>query len=96
MAGDLEAFDELVCRYRPAVLAAAYQVADLWDDAEDAAPETFLIALKALPMRCDPKRFGVWLHATLSTKPCAISTTGYSRNCPSGCPSCLCLTTPSP
>ncbi len=45
MAGDLEAFDELVCRYRPAVLAVACQVADLWDDAEDAAPEIFLIAL---------------------------------------------------
>lgn len=29
MAGDLDAFDELVRRYRPAVLAVAYQVLSL-------------------------------------------------------------------
>jgi len=63
MAGDLEAFDELVRRYRPAALAVAYQVSGSWDDAEDAVQETFLIALKALPTLKDPSKFGAWLHA---------------------------------
>ncbi len=63
MAGDLEAFDELVLRYRPAVLALAYQVSGSWDDAEDATQETFLIALKALPTLRDPHKFGAWLYA---------------------------------
>lgn len=63
MAGDLDAFDELVRRYRPAVLAVAYQVTGSWDEAEDAAQEAFLIALKALPTLCDPRKFGSWLHA---------------------------------
>ncbi len=63
MAGDLEAFDELVRRYRPAVLTVAYQVSGSWDDAEDATQETFLIALKSLPTLREPRRFGAWLHA---------------------------------
>lgn len=63
MAGDLDAFDELVRRYRPATLAVAYGVAGSWDDAEDAAQEAFLIALKALPTLRDPAKFGAWLHA---------------------------------
>ncbi len=63
MAGDLEAFDELVRRFRPAVLAVAFQCTGSWDEAEDVAQETFLIALKALPTLRDPKRFGAWLHA---------------------------------
>lgn len=63
MAGDLHAFDELVRRYRPAVLAVAYQVSGSWEDAEDAVQETFLIALKALPTLRNPHKFGAWLHA---------------------------------
>ncbi|MFA0745548.1 MAG: hypothetical protein LASZOEIN_002359 [Candidatus Fervidibacter sp.] len=63
MAGDLEAFDELVRRYRPAVLAVAYQVSGSWDDAEDATQETFLTVLKALPSLRNPHKFGAWLHA---------------------------------
>ncbi len=63
MAGDLDAFDELVRRYRPAALAVAYKVSGSWDEAEDAAQEAFLIALKALPTLRDPKKFGAWLHA---------------------------------
>jgi RNA polymerase sigma-70 factor (ECF subfamily) len=54
MAGDLEAFDELVRRYRPAVLAVAYQVSGSWDDAEDVTQETFLTVLKALPTLREP------------------------------------------
>lgn len=63
MAGDLEAFDELVRRYRPAVFNVVYQVTGSWDDAEDAAQETFLIALKALPSLRDPHKFGAWLRS---------------------------------
>jgi len=63
MAGDLEAFDELVRRYRPAVLAVAHQVSGSWDDAEDATQETFLTVLKTLPTLRDPHKFGAWLYA---------------------------------
>jgi RNA polymerase sigma-70 factor (ECF subfamily) len=63
MAGDLDAFDELVRRYRPAVHAVAYQMTGSWDEAEDATQETFLIALKALPTLREPQKFGAWLHA---------------------------------
>ncbi len=63
MAGDLSAFDELVRRFRPAVIAVAFQLTGSWDEAEDVAQETFLIALKALPTLRNPQKFGAWLYA---------------------------------
>lgn len=63
VAGDLEAFDELVRRYRPAVLAVAYEITGSSEEAEDVAQETFLIALKSLPTLRDPRKFGAWLKA---------------------------------
>ncbi len=67
--GDLAAFDELVLRYRPAVVRAARMLVSV-DDAEDAAQEALLLAFKALPSLEEPKKFPAWLHAI--TRRCAI------------------------
>jgi len=59
--GDLEAFDELVLRHRPAVVrVAAAIVGDT--DAEDVAQDALLLAFKALPSIDDPASFGSWLR----------------------------------
>ncbi len=60
--GDLSAFDELVLRYRPAVIRTARMVVPL-EDAEDVAQEALLLAFKALPSLEEPKKFPAWLHA---------------------------------
>ena len=67
--GDLVAFDELVFRYRPAVIRTARMMVPR-DDAEDVAQEALLLAFKALPSLEEPKKFPAWLHAI--TRRCAI------------------------
>jgi RNA polymerase sigma-70 factor (ECF subfamily) len=63
LLGDLEAFDELVRRYRGAVTAVARQALDSEQAAEDVAQEALLLAFKALPQLEEPERFGPWLCA---------------------------------
>jgi len=58
--GDLSAFDELVCRYRAAVVRTACRIVGR-DDADDVAQESLLLAFKALPSIEDPARFAAWL-----------------------------------
>jgi len=60
--GNLEAFEELVVRYRPAVVRLARTVVGS-DDAEDVAQESLLLAFKALPSIEEPRRFAAWLSA---------------------------------
>jgi RNA polymerase sigma-70 factor, ECF subfamily len=60
--GDFGAFDELVARYRAAVVRAARMVVGR-EDAEDVAQEVFLLAFKALPSIEDPAKFAAWLFA---------------------------------
>ena len=63
--GSLEAYDELVYRFRDAVLLFARQNLDPCDArevAQDAAQESFLAAYKALGQLQDPERFGSWLY----------------------------------
>jgi RNA polymerase sigma-70 factor (ECF subfamily) len=60
--GDLEAFEELVLRYRPAVVRLARTVVGA-DDAEDVAQDALLLAFKALPTIEEPSRFAAWLSA---------------------------------
>lgn len=67
--GDLTAFDELVVRYRPAVIRTARLSVPL-DDVEDVAQEALLLAFKALPALEEPKKFPAWLHAI--TRRCAV------------------------
>jgi len=58
--GDLPAFDELVHRYRAAVLRTAQRIVGS-DLADDVAQEALLLAFKALPSIEDPARFAAWL-----------------------------------
>ena len=60
--GDAAAFDELVRRYRGAVLAVAEQTTRSRDCAEDVAQDAFLQAFRALPQLQDPQKFGHWLY----------------------------------
>jgi RNA polymerase sigma-70 factor (ECF subfamily) len=62
LVGDLTAFDALVVRFRPAVLAVARAIVGP-EAAEDVAQEAFLLAFKALPQLEEASRFGAWLHA---------------------------------
>ncbi|HEY6802952.1 MAG TPA: RNA polymerase sigma factor [Pyrinomonadaceae bacterium] len=60
--GNLEAFEELVVRYRPAVVRLARSIVGA-DHAEDVAQESLLLAFKALPAIEEPKKFPAWLSA---------------------------------
>jgi RNA polymerase sigma-70 factor, ECF subfamily len=60
--GNLDAFEELVLRYRAAVVRLARTIVGN-DDAEDVAQESLLLAFKALPTLEEPTRFAAWLSA---------------------------------
>ena len=60
--GNLEAFEQLVVRYRPAVVRLARTIVGT-DDAEDVAQEALLLAFKALPSIEEPRKFPAWLSA---------------------------------
>src|SRR5215207_2663092 len=60
--GHLEAFEELVRRYRPAVIRLARTIVGA-DYAEDVAQDSLLLAFKALPGIEEPRKFGAWLSA---------------------------------
>ena len=60
-SGDGRAFGTLVERYQRAAYAVAYSVTGRHEDAEDAAQESFLVALSRLEDCRNPERFGGWL-----------------------------------
>ena len=60
--GNLDAFEELVLRYRPAVVRLARTIVGA-DDAEDVAQDSLLLAFKALPGIEEPRKFPAWLSA---------------------------------
>lgn len=60
--GNLEAFEQLVIRYRPAVIRLARTIVGS-DHAEDVAQDSLLLAFKALPSIEDPRKFAAWLSA---------------------------------
>lgn len=60
--GNLEAFEELVLRYRPAVVRLARTIVGA-DYAEDVAQDSLLLAFKALPSIDEPRSFAAWLSA---------------------------------
>ena len=60
--GNLEAFEELVVRYRPAVVRLARTIVGA-DYAEDVAQESLLLAFRALPGIDEPRKFAAWLSA---------------------------------
>jgi len=60
--GDLAAFEELVLRYRAAVVRLARTiVGNIY--AEDVAQDSLLLAFKALPTIEEPRKFAAWLSA---------------------------------
>ena len=59
--GDTEAFGALVGRYMRAAYAVALSVTRKHEDAEDAAQESFLVALERLDECRSPERFAGWL-----------------------------------
>lgn len=61
--GSGEACDELVRRFRSAVLLTAEQVLGCRESAHDVAQEAFLLAFRALPDLQDAGKFAGWLHA---------------------------------
>jgi RNA polymerase sigma-70 factor (ECF subfamily) len=67
--GDLAAFEQLVCRYRSAVIRTAQMMVSR-EDIEDVAQEALLLAFKALPSLEEPRKFPAWLNAI--TRRCAI------------------------
>ena len=60
--GNLEAFEQLVVRYRPAVVRLARTIVGT-EYAEDVAQESLLLAFKALPSIEEPRKFAPWLSA---------------------------------
>ena len=60
--GNLDAFEELVVRYRPAVVRLARTIVGA-TDAEDVAQDSLLLAFKALPGIEEPRKFPAWLSA---------------------------------
>ena len=59
--GDEFAFGQLVERYQAATYAVALSVTGRHEDAEDAAQESFLVALQRLDECRSPERFAGWL-----------------------------------
>lgn len=64
-AGDHEAFDRIVRRYQPGLLAHARRRLGSQQAAEDAVQETLLRAYRALPRFNGEYRLGNWLHRIL-------------------------------
>ena len=62
IVGDLAAFDQLVLRYRSAVVRVAQAIVGR-DHAEDVAQDALLLAFKALPSIEEPRKFAAWLAA---------------------------------
>ena len=63
LAGNTQAFDVLVNRYRRAMLTVAQQIVRNPTDAEDVVQEALLRAFESLPQLTDLNRFGAWLHS---------------------------------
>jgi RNA polymerase sigma-70 factor (ECF subfamily) len=67
-AGDREAFGVLVGRYMKAAYSVALAVIGRHEDAEDAAQESFLVALQHIEECRNPERFGAWLLTTVRNR----------------------------
>lgn len=63
LIGNLEAFGQLVRRFRPAVTVVVGGILNSRESIEDIVQETFLLAFKALPKLKDLDSFASWLHS---------------------------------
>ncbi len=62
VAGDHEAYKQLVARYQGHVYGLAYSLVGDWAEAQDIAQETFIRAYTNLDQLLDPARFAAWLR----------------------------------
>ncbi|MBI4583167.1 MAG: RNA polymerase sigma factor [Planctomycetes bacterium] len=62
LAGHKEAFEELVRRWTPRVLAVCHSKAGRYQAAEDLAQEALLRSYRALSSLAEPEKFGSWLY----------------------------------
>ena len=65
LAGDVEAYAELVDRHRRWAINLAYQLLGDAEEAEDAAQEAFVIAYRKLRQLRQGESFGFWLRRIL-------------------------------
>ena len=63
LVGNLQAFDELAVRFRPAMVTVAEQIVGREGAAEDVVQDALLLAFKALPQLDDLDRFSPWLYS---------------------------------
>src|SRR5262245_6444660 len=82
LLGDLGAFDELVRRFRGAVIAVAEGVLGSREAALDVAQEAFLLAFKALPQLDDAARFPAWLCAITRNRARRVASSRRSEPAP--------------
>src|SRR5437868_4777730 len=61
LAGERRAYEQLVRRWSPRVLAVCHSRIGRADAAEDLAQETLLRGLRALKTLADPSKFGPWI-----------------------------------
>ena len=62
VAGDTEAFGEIVRRWERRIYALAYGILGREDEARDAAQETFVAAFRSLPNFRGEAKVSSWLH----------------------------------
>ena len=65
LRGDVEAFAELVARYRDRYARYAFHMLGNREDAEEALQDAFTRAYRSLARCEDPERFGAWLFRIL-------------------------------
>ncbi len=68
LAGQRQAFDELIGRYQRPAVAVALRLLNNLDDAMEVAQDAFLKAYQALAQLNEPKRFGPWLMRIVSNQ----------------------------
>src|SRR5919107_6122477 len=65
MGGDVEAYAQLVGRYRPRLSRYALRMLGNREDAQEALQDAFVRAYRSLGRCDDPERFGSWLFSIL-------------------------------
>ena len=65
--GDLDAFGEVVTRFKDMAFGCAYSILGDFEDAEDATQEAFVTAFRKLPDLREPERFPGWLRRLVLT-----------------------------
>ncbi len=68
LQGESDAYGELVARYEKSVFATAGAILRDWQDVQDVAQESFLLAFKELGRLRDTAKFGPWVVRVARTQ----------------------------